>query len=171
MQSYLLKTDVWTYETCKLVWGNLAKSLESGNLRLRTECLYSLKAFFIAVTITSDIVLLLLASFLELCVLCSNHLLVLYLRAFVTNTEERCLQYIHMSFLDKVREELKEESDDEQTDVHTIHIGISSHYHLIISKSVKTVLYVEGSLKEIELLILINHFLGQTIAVEWFSTK
>ena len=55
--------------------------------------------------------------------------------------------------------------------MHTVHIGIGSHYHLIISKAVETFLYVEGCLKKIELLILIYHLLCQTVAVERLTAK
>ena len=53
----------------------------------------------------------------------------------------------------------------EQADVHSVNIGIGSHNHLIISQSVQTVFYIQGSLQQVELLVLVNHLLGQAIAV------
>ena len=76
-----------------------------------------------------------------------------------------------MAFLDEVGEELQEESDDEQADVHAVNIGIGSHYHLIITKRVETVLYVESCLQKIELLVLVDHLLGEAEGVEGFSAK
>ena len=71
-----------------------------------------------------------------------------------------------MSFLDEVREELQEERDDEQTNVHTVNIGISSHNHLVITQCVKALLDVKGCLQQIKFLILIDHLLGQPKGVQ-----
>lgn len=38
-----------------------------------------------------------------------------------------------MSFLYQIGEELKEESNQQQADVHTIHIGIGSHDHFVVA--------------------------------------
>jgi len=84
-------------------------------------------------------------------------LLVLDLRATVANTEEWRLQDIDMALLDQLGIELQEEGDDQQTDVHTINIGIGGHDHFVISEIVKPVLDVQGCLKEVELFILIDH--------------
>ena len=76
-----------------------------------------------------------------------------------------------MTLLHQFGEELQEKRDDEQSDVHTIDIGIRSHNHLVVSQSVESVLDVEGSLKEIKLLILIHHLLGKSEGVEGFSAQ
>ena len=76
-----------------------------------------------------------------------------------------------MSLLDKVGEELKEECDDEQTDVHTVNIGIGSHDNLVVAQGVETILYIEGCLKEVEFLVLVYYLLGKSEAVERFTTK
>ena len=95
----------------------------------------------------------------------SHRLLVLDLSSLVAHSEQWSLKHIHVALLDEVREELQEEGDDEQSDVHSIYIGIGSHNHLIISQSIQTILNIESCLKKVELLVLVNHFLGQTIAV------
>ena len=41
-----------------------------------------------------------------------------------------------MTFLNELGEELEEEGDDEQADVHTVYIGIGSHNDLIVSQGV-----------------------------------
>ena len=76
-----------------------------------------------------------------------------------------------MAFLDEVGEELQEEGDDKQTDVHSVDIGIGSHDNLVVTQRVETVLYVEGCLEKIELLVLVHHFLGKTKAVERLTAK
>ncbi len=110
-----------------------------------------------------EIALLLLWSQLGIGI--SHRLLVLDFGSFVAHSEQWSLKHIHVALLDEVREELQEEGDDEQSDVHSIYIGIGSHNHLIISQSVQSVLDIEGCLEQVELLVLVNHLLGQTIAV------
>ena len=43
--------------------------------------------------------------------------------------------------------------------MHAINVGISSYYHLIISKAVESVFDIKCGLKQVELFVLINHFL------------
>ncbi len=70
-----------------------------------------------------EIALLLLRSQLGIGI--SHRLLVLDLGSLVAHSEQWGLKHIHCGpFLDEVREELQEEGDDEQSDVHSIHIGI-----------------------------------------------
>ena len=68
-----------------------------------------------------------------------------------------------MALLDEVGEELQEEGDDEQAYVHAVDIGIGSHDYLVVAQRVKSVLNVEGSLEQVELLVLVHHLLGQSI--------
>ena len=65
-----------------------------------------------------------------------------------------------MPLLDKFREELQEESNDKQTDMHTVYIGIGSNYNLVITQSIKSIFNIKCRLEKIKLLILVNHFLG-----------
>ena len=76
-----------------------------------------------------------------------------------------------MSFLDEVGEELQEEGDDEQTDMHAIDIGIGGHDDFVVAQCVEAVFDVESSLQQIELLVLIHHFLGESVGVEWLATE
>ena len=76
-----------------------------------------------------------------------------------------------MALLDEVGEELQEERDDEQTDMHAIDIGIGSDNNLVITKSIESVLNIEGSLQEIEFLVFVNHFLGESERVERLSAE
>ena len=55
--------------------------------------------------------------------------------------------------------------------MHAIHVGIRGHDDLIISECVETVLNIEGSLQEIEFLVLIDHLLGKAKGVEGFSAE
>ena len=76
------------------------------------------------------------------------------------------MQHIDVSLLNQCREELQEEGDDEQTDVHAVDISIRSHDDLIISEGVETFLDVEGGLQQVELLVLVDHLFRQTKTVQ-----
>ena len=148
----------------KLFWRNLSQTLESGDFRVRPQRLDGLLALLVAVAVMrNEVALLLLRSQFGISI--RYRLLVLDFGSLVAHSEQWSLKHIHVALLDKVREELQEEGDDEQADVHSIHIGIGSHNHLVISQSVQSVLDIEGCLEQVELLVLINHLLGQAIAV------
>ena len=117
----------------KLLWRNLAETLESGDFRVWSEFTDSLLALFVTITIVgNEIALLLLGSQLGIGI--SHSLLVLDLGTLVAHTEQWGLQYINMALLDEVWEELEEERDDEQADVHSIDIGIRGHNHLVVAQ-------------------------------------
>ena len=67
-----------------------------------------------------------------------------------------------MSFLYKLREELQEKGDDEQTYMHAINIGIGCHDDLVVSQCVETIFNVKSSLEEIKLLVFIYDLLGES---------
>jgi len=76
-----------------------------------------------------------------------------------------------MSFLDQLGIELKEKRDDEQSDVHAVDIGIGSHDNLVVAQVVESLLDIEGGLKQVKLLVLIDHLLRQSEAVERFAAQ
>ena len=140
----------------KLIGRDLTQSFESGDLRVGSKVTNRIKTLLLSITIAGDeVAFLLILQQFGICV--SDDLLVLDLRATVANTEEWRLQDIDMALLDQLGIELQEEGDDQQTDVHTVNIGIGGHDHLIVSQIVKPVLDVQGCLKEVELFILIDH--------------
>ena len=71
-----------------------------------------------------------------------------------------------MVALDQVGEELQEEGDQQQADVHAIHIGIGRNDHLVITESIQAILDVQSGLQQVELLVLIHNLLGQAIAIQ-----
>ena len=71
-----------------------------------------------------------------------------------------------MSLLDEFGEELQEEGYYEQSDVHAVDIGIGCNYYLVVAQGVESVLNVEGCLKQVELLVLVHHLLGESERVE-----
>ena len=171
MQSDLLQAYVGAYEAGKLIGAYLSETLESRYLRLGSQFLDGLQSLLFAVAIARDVVLSLLAALLQLLVFSLYHLLLLYLRSLVPDTEERCLQYIHVAFLYQFGEELQEERDGKQAYVHSIDIGIGGHDDLIVAQILQSVLYIERRLQQVELLILIYHLLRQAVRVKRFAPE
>ena len=76
-----------------------------------------------------------------------------------------------MPFLDEVGEELEEEGNHEQADVHAVHIGIGGHDDLVVAQPVEPVFNVEGGLQQVEFLVLVYHLLGQPVRVEGLAAQ
>ena len=74
-----------------------------------------------------------------------------------------------MSFLDKVGEELEEEREQQQTDMHAVDIGIGCYDHIVVAEAVYALLYVQGRLQQIEFFVLVDYFLCQAVGVEGLS--
>ena len=66
--------------------------------------------------------------------------------AAVADAEERGLQDVDVTFFDKFREELEEEGDDEQSDMHAIDVGVGGDDDFVVAQCVEAVFDVEGSL-------------------------
>ena len=115
-----------------------SKSLEAGDFGVRSESLDGLQPFFVAVAIVGDKVRLFCVGCLLLGISLGDDLFVLDFGSSVANTEKWCLQHIDMPFLDEFGEELQEESDDEQSDVHAIDIGICGHDNFVVTQRVNS---------------------------------
>ena len=81
------------------------------------------------------------------------------------------MENIDVPFLDEIREELQEEGKHQQSDVHTVHIGIGSDDDFVVAQFVQTVFYIQRGLQAVELLVLINDRFGQSIAVKRFTAE
>lgn len=64
----------------------------------------------------------------------------------VAHAEQRSLQDIDVPFLYQIGEELQEECDDQQPDVHTVHISIGSGNHLVVTAILQCRLLYSGRL-------------------------
>lgn len=71
-----------------------------------------------------------------------------------------------MPFLYEVREKHQEERYDKQAYVHAIDIRICGDNHLVVSKPVDTVFYIERCLKKVELIVFVYHFLCHSERIE-----
>ena len=94
-----------------------------------------------------------------------------FLFAFVAHAEQWGLEYIYMTFPDQFREELKEEGYHQKTYVHAVHIGIGSNDNLVVTQFIQALLYIQGSLQKVELLVLIDHLLGKTKTVKGLTAQ
>ena len=55
--------------------------------------------------------------------------------------------------------------------MHAVNIGIGGYDDLVVAQGVEPFLDVEGCLKKIELLILIDYLLGESEGIEGFSAQ
>ena len=77
----------------------------------------------------------------------------------VSYAEKRCLQDIEMAFPHQVWEKLKEEGDQQQPDMHSIHISISGDHYILIPEVIESFFDVERGLQQVELLVFIHDLL------------
>src|SRR5690606_17880488 len=121
------------------------QSFESRNFRLRFQLLDGTLALFIRIAI--------------------NRFL------FIPHTEQWRLKNIKVPFLDQFREELQEERDQQQTDVHSVNIGIGGNYNVVVPQIAEIFLDVQRRLQQVELLVFINNLLAHAVRVQRLSTQ
>ena len=71
-----------------------------------------------------------------------------------------------MVVADDVGEELQEEREQQQADVHAVDVGVGGDDDLVVAQAVEAVLDVERGLEEVEFLVLVDDFLGEAVGVE-----
>ena len=76
-----------------------------------------------------------------------------------------------MPFLHQFGEELQEEREHQQANMHAVHIGIGSDNHLVVSELIESFFDIERRLQAVELLVFIHHFLGEAIRVERLTAE
>ena len=55
--------------------------------------------------------------------------------------------------------------------MHAVDIGIGGDNHLVVAQVVHILLDIERSLKQVELLVLVDHLFGQPVAVERLAAQ
>ena len=68
--------------------------------------------------------------------------------------------------MDDVGEELQEEREQQQADVHAVHVGVGRDDDLVVAQAVEAVLDVERGLEKVELLVLVDDFFREAVGVE-----
>ena len=76
-----------------------------------------------------------------------------------------------MAVADQVGVELEEEGEHQQADVHAVNIGIGGDDDIVVAQVLDVLVDVQGGLQEVELLVLVAHFLGHSQAVERLTTQ
>ena len=76
-----------------------------------------------------------------------------------------------MAVADHVGEELQEERDEQQPDVHAVHVGVGGDDDLVVAQAVEAVLNIESGLEEVKLLVLVDDLLGEAVGVERFALE
>ncbi len=71
-----------------------------------------------------------------------------------------------MPLRDKLREKLQEKRDQQQPDVHAVHVRVRRDDHLVVTQPVHPLLDVQRALQQVELLVLVDHLLRQPIRVQ-----
>ena len=76
-----------------------------------------------------------------------------------------------MAVAHEVRIELEEEGEHQQADVHAVDIGISGDDDVVVAQILDIFVDVQGGLQQIELFVLVTHFLGHPQAVERLTAQ
>ena len=138
-QRHLLQTHVLADEMLELVWRDFSQTFESGDFGVGTQFFNGFHTFLLSVAIA--------------CLL------------LVAHAEERSLQDVYMSLLYQVGEELQEEGDNQQADMHAVHIGIGGYDDFVVAQCFYAVFYIQGCLEQVEFFVFINYFLGQSVGI------
>src|SRR5690606_20873365 len=67
---------------------------------------------------------------------------------------------------DQFREKLQKEGDQQQTDVHTVHVGIGGDHDVVVPQVFKAFLDVQRRLQQVEFFIFVNNFFRKPVAVQ-----
>ena len=70
-----------------------------------------------------------------------------------------------MSRPHQIGKKLQEKRQQQQTDMHSVHIGIRSDNHIVIAQIFQPVLDIQSRLQKIEFLVLIHHLFRQSIRI------
>ncbi len=161
----------------ELIGAYLAQTLEAGDFGVGTQVGDGLQALVLAVAVLRHEVgaLAQLGFYGRLGISGAvAHLLQLVgseLLLVLAHAEKGRLQDVDVTLLYQFGEELQEEGNHQQTDVHAVHIGIGSYNHLVVAQLVQSVLNVQCRLQQVELLVLVHHLLGQSEAVERLAAE
>ena len=134
-QSDALKTHILTYEMFEFIGRYLTETLESSDFRVGSEVSNRFLSLLFVVAIYGNKVALAVSVILFLVSLDKAFL--------VAHTEEWRLQDVYVALLDEVGEELQEEGDHQEADVHTVDIGIGSYDDLVVAQALEALLNIE----------------------------
>ena len=140
-----VEADVLADEVTEFVGRDFTESFEAGNFGLGAAFLDRGQAFCFAVAIAGDFL--------------------------VANAEEGGLENMEVSLSNELGEELEEEGDEEEADVHAVDVGIGRNHDVVVAEAFDSVLDIKGVLKEVEFLVFVDDFFGEAEGVEGFAFK
>jgi hypothetical protein len=76
-----------------------------------------------------------------------------------------------MPFANKFREKLQEKRDEQQADVHSVHIGIGCNNNLVVTQIVNAFFNVQRCLQQVEFFVFVNHFFGESEGIQRFPPQ
>src|SRR5664280_141865 len=139
-ERYGLEPDAGADKVLELVGRNLAQSLEARDLRAVAKSRH--RRLLLRFRIAVDGLLL------------------------VAHAKERGVEDEQMTARDELREEWQEERNQQEPDMHAVHVGVGGNYDAGVAQAVEPLLDVQRRLQEVELLVLVNHLLGQAVGIE-----
>ena len=89
----------------------------------------------------------------------------------IAHAEERRIQNKQMPVANQVREELQEKRDQEQPDVHAVHVGIRRNHDFVVTQAVEAFLDVQRGLQQVKFLVFVDHFLREPVSVQRFALQ
>ncbi len=140
VEVHRLEADVFADEVLELAGGNLAEALEARDLVAGAEFLHG--RLLLALVVAVGGLLL------------------------VADAEERRLEDEEVAVADEVGEELEEKRDEEEADVHAVHVGVGGDDDPVVAQAVEALLDVQGGLEEVELFVLVDDFFREAVGVE-----
>ena len=162
-QSYAVEAHIRADKILKFIGRYFAETFKSSDFGIVAEFFDGRNAFFLAVAVVS----------FHFGVLQSLRRVGCFAFCFllVSNAEEWSLQNVDMPRAHQFGEELQQESEHKQSNVHAVDIGIGGDDYAIVAQVLETVFDVKSSLQKVEFLVLVNDFLLHTERVERFSTQ
>ena len=144
-QQDVYKRQVLADEVLELVGRDFPEALEARDLGVRPELAHGPQALLLAIAVARLL--------------------------FIAHAEQRRLQDIKVSRADHVGKELQEKRQQQQPDVHSVHIGIRRYDNLVVAQVVHVFLDIQRGLQQIELLVLVNDLLGQPVTCLLYTSS
>ena len=70
-----------------------------------------------------------------------------------------------------IGEELQEEGEQEEANVHAVDVGVGRDDDFIITQSIQAFLDIERRLEEMKFFVLVDNFLRETVSIKWFALQ
>lgn len=140
-----LKAHFGADEVFKFVGADFAEAFEAGDFGVFAELGHGFLFFLVGVTVDGLF--------------------------FVADAEEGGGEDVEVAATDDLGEELEEESDHQQADVHAVNVGVGGEDDVVVAEFFEVFFDVEGVLEEVELFVFVADFAREAEAVEGFAAQ